>query len=121
MRSCLCLVLVALPTVSCRKAAHLPVAASQQQTKPQAAQDQVLDPEEQSCRAFVQSFYDWYWNQFADKAEDPSFSGKIHGYDDVLRLEPPVLSQELAKLIEKTRQSRRRQAAISSIWTSIPS
>jgi len=50
----------------------------------------------------VQKFYDWYWNQFADKANDLNFDlHKLHWYDDALRLKPPVLSPELIRLIKK--------------------
>jgi hypothetical protein len=62
----------------------------------------VASVQAQSCQAFVQKFYDWYWNQFADKADDPKFDQKkLHSYYDTLRLNPPVLSQDLIRLIEK--------------------
>jgi hypothetical protein len=102
LRYMLCAVIVATLITSCRKVTHVPVTTAQQQAKPQLVQDRVVNPEEQSCRAFVQKFYDWYWNQFADKADDPTFdSHKLHGYDDALRLQPPVLSQQLIMLIKK--------------------
>jgi hypothetical protein len=57
---------------------------------------------EQSCRAFTQTFYDWYWNQFADKADDPKFDRRLlHGYDDALQRKPPLLSPELIRLIKR--------------------
>jgi hypothetical protein len=98
----LCTVLAAWPTASCRKATLGPATKTQQQAPPQRVNELVSGHEEQSCRVFVQRFYDWYWNQLADKAEDPKFDPhKLHTYDDVLRLKPAVLSQELLRLIEK--------------------
>lgn len=90
---------------SCRRPAPAPVNLSQSQIQPQATEAHVLSTDEQSCKVFVQKFYDWYWNQFADKADDPKFDEhNLHDYDDALRLKPPVLSPELARLIEKDRQ-----------------
>lgn len=57
------------------------------------------DATEQSCRIFVQKFYDGYWNQYLPKMKDADFS--LPGTDAVLRARPPVLSQELIDLIVK--------------------
>ena len=68
----------------------------------QTAQKPAASDDVRSCRLFVQKFYDWYWNQFADKADDPNFDKhKLHWYDDAVKLKPAVLNQELIKLIEK--------------------
>ncbi len=57
--------------------------------------------EERSCQQFVQKFYDWYWNQFADKADDLNFDlRKLHSVRDVLRRRPAVLNLELDRLLE---------------------
>jgi hypothetical protein len=72
-------IIATIPMTSCRNAPSAP----QQQIKPEPAQDRVSISDEQSCRAFVQKFYDWYWNQFADDADDPKFnSRKLHSYGD---------------------------------------
>ena len=56
----------------------------------------------QSCRAFVQEFYDWYWNEFADRADDPSFDmRRLHTYHEVVRLRPSVLSPRLIRLFKR--------------------
>ena len=56
----------------------------------------------QSCKAFVQKFYDWYWNQFADRADDPNFGlRRLHTYHEVVRLRPNVLSPRLTRLFKR--------------------
>jgi hypothetical protein len=95
-------VIAATAISSCRKVAPEPAVQAQHPAMQQPMEVHVAGVEERSCQAFVQKFYDWYWNQFADKVDDPKFdSKKLHSYYDALRLNPPVLSQELTKLIEK--------------------
>lgn len=61
-----------------------------------------LSADEQSCKAFVQKFYDWYWNQPPGKADSPRYDwGDVKTVDGVLGLNPPVLSQGLIRLIRK--------------------
>jgi len=96
-----CAVILVIPITSCRKAAPIQIAAARQEAKPQVADSRALTPEEPSCRVFVQNFYDMYWNQFANESGDPSASGKAYSYDDALRRNPPVLSEELIRLIKK--------------------
>lgn len=56
----------------------------------------------QSCRAFVQKFYDWYWNQFADKVDDPSFDmRRLHTYHEVIGLRSNVLNPRLIRLFKR--------------------
>ena len=56
--------------------------------------------DEQSCRAFVQNFYDWYWNPYAESANSVAFdTHKLPNVDAVLKHKPPVLSAELSKLL----------------------
>jgi hypothetical protein len=58
--------------------------------------------DEQSCRIFVQKFYDWYWNRFTDRAESLDFNQRSLPTDnDVLKRDPPVLDSELLKLLKK--------------------
>lgn len=102
------LLVAAISISSCRKSASPTVSSDQPKSKLQVTEARVLDADEQSCKVFVQKFYDWYWNQFADEVDDPKFdTRKLHVYDDPLQLKPPVLSKELARLIEKDRQASR--------------
>ncbi|HVC47160.1 MAG TPA: hypothetical protein VND90_07915 [Terracidiphilus sp.] len=72
--------------------------------------------EEQSCKVFVQKFYDWYWNRFADKAEDLNFdTRKLPTSDDVLKLKPPVLSRQLTTLIRKDEKQSRQVHGIANL------
>ena len=64
---------------------------------PSAAQTPAAN--EQSCREFVQKFYDGYWNQYLPRLKEKNFS--LPGTEAVLRAKPPVLSQELIDLIVK--------------------
>lgn len=56
--------------------------------------------EAQSCQAFVQKFYDWYWNSVADQADQAGFH-PTRTLDDVVKLKPPVLGPELLKLLKR--------------------
>jgi hypothetical protein len=61
--------------------------------------------DEQSCRAFVQNFYDWYWNRFAESASSLAFDRQtLPNVDTVLKHKPPVLSAELAQLLAEDRK-----------------
>jgi hypothetical protein len=65
----------------------------------QTVQPQVAVPtgdDEQSCRAFVQKFYDWYWNQSSGTANQWP-----HGDDEIPALKPAVLSPELIRLMKR--------------------
>jgi len=57
------------------------------------------DSEQQSCRAFVQKFYDWYWNPEADQADQPGFH-QTHTPADVVKMKPPVLAPNLLRLLK---------------------
>lgn len=71
---------------------------------------------EQSCRAFTQTFYDWYWNQFADRADDPKFDNrKLHSYDDALKRNPPVLSPNLIRLFKRDDARQRAAGGIANL------
>ena len=65
-----------------------------QQASAQAAAD-----DQQSCRAFVQKFYDWYWNSDAGQADMPGL--RSHTLVEVLKLKPPVLGPNLLKLLKR--------------------
>lgn len=68
---------------------------------------------EQSCRAFVQKFYDGYWNQYLPKLKDADFS--LPGTDAVLRARPPVLSQELIDLIVKDEKRSKETGDVGNL------
>ena len=49
---------------------------------------------------FVQEFYDWYWNRFADKADDLRFDIRtLPSVETVLKNRPFVLSSKLRLLL----------------------
>ncbi|HWG21265.1 MAG TPA: hypothetical protein VG225_12110 [Terracidiphilus sp.] len=65
------------------------------------AQAPGLAVDQKSCEAFVQNFYDWYWNPIAAQAELPGFDPKSkHSLDDVLTRKPRVLTPELSRLLK---------------------
>jgi hypothetical protein len=68
---------------------------------------------EASCREFVQSFYDNYWNQYSAKIHDPNFS--LPGLDSVLSRNPPVLSRRLIDLIRKDEQESRKKQEVGNL------
>jgi hypothetical protein len=67
--------------------------------------------EEASCRAFVQDFYDWYWNQFAEKPE----KHQLHTTDDVLQRKPSVVAPELARLLKKNEDGKSATGKIGNL------
>ena len=68
---------------------------------------------EQSCRNFVQKFYDGYWNQYLAKMKDSNFS--LPGTDAVLRARPPVLSQEIIDLILKDEKRSKETGDVGNL------
>jgi hypothetical protein len=76
---------------------------------PLTAKTPSLSPEEESCRGFVQGFYDWYWNRYAEPANSVDFDlHKLPNVETVLKRTPPVLSPELSQLLadeEKKKQA----------------
>lgn len=70
------------------------------QAHTQPSENRALSAEEQSCKAFVQNFYDWYWNRFADEADNPNFDmRKEPNVWTVLKHRPSVMSPELRRLL----------------------
>jgi len=80
----------------CQKAANTGAKSEAQSPAQQKARPLTVD--EQSCKNFVQRFYDWYWNRFADPGKD---FDKMPGVGEVEKRKPPVLSQKLIKLIDE--------------------
>lgn len=87
------------------------IPASAQTSRMPSANDDV-----RSCRVFTQKFYDWYWNRFADKANDLNFDEhKLHWYDDAVKLKPAVLSPELIGLIKKDQAAQKATGGIVNL------
>jgi hypothetical protein len=64
-------------------------------------------PEEQSCKAFVQNFYDFYWNRFAERANHLDFDRhQLPKVETVLNRKPPVLSPELTQLLADNQKKK---------------
>jgi hypothetical protein len=111
------LILTVALSASCRKLANPTTAqAARGQSHAQPTANPESSAQEQSCQAFVQKFYDWYWNQFADWADDPKFDHrKLHWYNDALKRKPPVLSQELIRLIKKDQECEKEAKGICNL------
>src|SRR5579863_5501786 len=69
--------------------------------------------DEQTCQAFVQKFYDGYWNQYLPRIKDPKFS--LPGTEAVLRAKPPVLSPELIDLIQKDEKQSQKSGEVGNL------
>jgi hypothetical protein len=112
---------VLIPTCSYHKASTSNTETDTQQMKANVqikplhptAIDAYQNEEEASCHGFVQKFYDWYWNQFADKADAQNLNP--HSIEDVLKLRPSVLSPELARLIKKEEDAMRATGQIGNL------
>ena len=82
----------------------------------QSAGGRELTADEQSCKAFVQSFYDWYWNRFAAQAESPGFNiGEIPDVWTVLQHRPSVLSPKLRRLLANEEKKMRATHEIGNL------
>jgi hypothetical protein len=77
------------------------------------ARAQPADAQEESCRTFVQKFYDGYWNQYLPRMKDPNFT--LPGTEAVLRARPPVLSQELIDLILKDEKRSKETGDVGNL------
>jgi hypothetical protein len=109
----LCYVEIGASIVGCRNSSLAPHESLNPQPMTQAAQSQAALPDagdEQSCRAFVQGFYDWYWNQASGNSDT-----KPHGYDEALALKPAALSPELIRLIKRDDARARAAGGIANL------
>jgi hypothetical protein len=94
---------------ACHKKAQAPVATNPTLTPQLAVKALAQNPDEQSCRAFVQNFYDWYWNHYAESANSVGFDmHSLPNVETVLNRKPPVLSPELIQLL--TNDQKKKQA-----------
>jgi len=75
----------------------LPVAAAPQASQP--------SKDEQSCRDFVQQFYDWYLSFNTSKGKLPA-NGPSE--EDVLRLRPQVLSPDLLRMLKEDLEASKK-------------
>ena len=102
---------------ACRKPSTTASANAGRQSKPSdVSSGTAAASDEQSCKVFVQKFYDWYWNQFADEADKPSFDmHRLHSYHEVVRIDPPVLSQELIRLIKRDEKLSEEAQGIANL------
>ncbi len=82
-------------------------------TAPAVAAKTPAQIDEQSCRSFVQSFYDWNWNPYAESASSVAFDRHtLPTIDTVLNRKPAVLSAELAQLLAD--EEKKKQATHSA-------
>jgi hypothetical protein len=95
-----CLLFFGLSLTACHKKIPAVHQQSQQLAPPQPPGAPAPSPDEQSCRAFVQNFYDFYWNRFAERANHLDFDRhQLPKIETVLNRKPPVLSPELTQLL----------------------
>jgi hypothetical protein len=95
-----CLLFFGLSLTACHKKTPAVHQQSQQLAPPQPPSAPAPSPDEQSCRAFVQNFYDFYWNRFAERANHLDFDRhQLPKVETVLNRKPPVLSPELTQLL----------------------
>jgi len=95
----LCCAEIGAFVAGCRRASPPQAEQPKPQAVMQTVQPQVAvpaDDDKQSCRAFVQKFYDWYWNQSSGTTNEMS-----HEDDEVPALKPAVLSPELIRLLKR--------------------
>jgi len=106
--------LSAILIVSCRSPSPTTSDIVHQQS--QRTEARALNADEESCKAVVQKFYDWYWNRFADQAEKPGFNlQRLPSAEDVLRLKPPVLDRALQQLLQNEEDEMRRTHEIGNL------
>ena len=103
------LLIPGLALTACHKKTPVAVQKTQQLAPPPPPTTPAPSPEEQSCKAFVQNFYDWYWNRFAEEANHFGFDRhQLPKVETVLNRKPPTLSPELSQLLaddEKKKQA----------------
>jgi len=110
------LMISALFLTSCHKKSSAPVQESRTLPPPLADKASLPNPDEQSCRTFVQDFYDWYWNRFAESANSVGFDmHKLPNVETVLKRQPSVLSPELSQLLAAEEKKKLSAHAIGNL------
>ena len=80
---------------------------------PQATEARGLNEDEQSCKVFVQKFYDWYWNRTVERMSDPSVKGSdMPSMEEILRHRPQFLSAKLQSLLREDAELKRNADGI---------
>jgi hypothetical protein len=104
-----CLLIVGLSLTACHKKTPVPALQSKSVVPllPGTASTPAPSADEQSCRTFVQNFYDWYWNRFAESANSVGFDmHSLPNVETVLNRKPPVLSPELTQLLSDNEKKK---------------
>ncbi len=88
------------PSAFCQTSPATGGEVSRPQPQAQPIEERVLSADERSCKEFVQKFYDWYWNRFADEANNLNFDlRKEPNVWTVVKHKRSVLSAELYRLL----------------------
>jgi hypothetical protein len=99
----------------CQIPAAAPGNVSHAQTQAPPA-NRAANADEQSCREFVQNFYNWYWNRFADDANKPNFDSRREPDDwTVVKHKRSVLSPELYRLLADDEKRMKRTHELGSL------
>jgi hypothetical protein len=94
------LLIPGLALISCHKDTPAQVQNSRSLVPPLTAKVPSPSADEKSCRAFVQDFYDWYWNRYVESANSVGFDmHSLPNVETVLKRQPSVLSPELSQLL----------------------
>ncbi len=94
------LLIAGLALTACHKKTTSQIRKSGSGAPPVAAKTTAPSADEQSCKTFVQNFYDWYWNRYAERATSLAFDlHSLPNVDTVLKRNPSVLSPELSQLL----------------------
>jgi len=102
-----CLLMFGLPLTSCHRKTQAPIQQSKSAPLPLPATTPSPSADEQSCRAFVQNFYDWYWNRYSESANSVGFDmHSLPKVETVLKRKPPVLSAELIQLLTEDEKKK---------------
>jgi hypothetical protein len=93
-------ILAAGQILLCQQPAVSPHATPVRNYPPAQTVTRSLTADEQSCKNFVQDFYDWYWNRFYAHMNEPNTGGfKEPTLNDVIRHRPQLLSARLQRLL----------------------
>jgi hypothetical protein len=96
-----------LSVTACHKKTSAPVPASPTLAPPQPPATPTQSADEQSCRAFTQNFYDWYWNRYSESATSIGFDmHSLPNVDTVLKRQPSILSPELSQLLTEEEKKK---------------
>lgn len=76
-------------------------------TAQHSTQSSTHPADESSCRAFVQDFYDWYYNK--NRTSD-----KLMTWQDAMRKRPQAFSPELLSLLQKNAHIEAKTGSINS-------